>query len=202
MKDNQVKNTLAIAIRAVLLGIPLIAGSLASTAVYAVTTYPVNITQLPLDEALKQLAIQTGTTISYDAKTLSNMQGKALKGNYAVDQALTTLLQPHALVAVQVTNGGYSIQAIPQTPKETRVIKLEAIQTQAHSTNSLSQAQMLEDANTTHLPTIALKAQSNPLITENSGTYKAEASTAATGLALSIKQTPQLVSVITRQQMD
>ncbi len=143
MKDNQVKNTLAIAIRAVLLGIPLMAGSLASTAVYAVTTYPVNITQLPLDEALKQLAIQTGTTISYDAKTLSNMQGKALKGNYAVDQALTTLLQPHALVAVKVTNGGYSIQANPQTPKQTRVIKLETIQTQAHSTNSLNNKSIL-----------------------------------------------------------
>ena len=57
MKDNQVKNTLAIAIRAVLLGIPLMAGSLASTAVYAVTTYPVNITQLPLDEALKGVDI-------------------------------------------------------------------------------------------------------------------------------------------------
>ncbi|MCJ8160352.1 TonB-dependent siderophore receptor [Acinetobacter zhairhuonensis] len=202
MKDNQVKNTLAIAIRAVLLGIPLMASSFASTAVYAVTTYPVNITQLPLDEALKQLAIQTGTTISYDANTLSNLQSKALKGHYAVDQALTTLLQPHALVAVQVTNDGYSIQANPQAQKETHIIKLVTIQTQARPTNGLSHAQMSDDANTAHLPTIALKAQSNTLATENSGTYKAEVSTAATGLTLALKQTPQLVSVITRQQMD
>lgn len=67
------------AIRAVLWGMPLMAGSFATTVVYAATTYPVNITQLPLDEALKQLAIQTGTTISYDSKALSNLQAKALK---------------------------------------------------------------------------------------------------------------------------
>ena len=195
MKDYQAKSRLAMAIRAVLWGMPLMAGSFATTAVYAATTYPVNITQLPLDEALKQLAIQTGTTISYDSKALSNLQAKALKGNYAVDQALAALLQPHALLAVKVNNSGYSVQA--------REVQLEAIHSQANNASGTNNSQVTSADGTAQLATISLKANSgNNLTTEGSGSYTAKATTASTGLALSLKETPQLVSVITRQQME
>jgi len=203
MKDYQAKSRLAMAIRAVLWGMPLMAGSFATTAVYAATTYPVNITQLPLDEALKQLAIQTGTTISYDSKALSNLQAKALKGNYAVDQALAALLQPHALLAVKVNNGGYSVQAKQRAQVQTREVQLEAIHSQANNASRANSSQMTSADGTAQLATISLKANSgNNLTTEGSGSYTAKATTASTGLALSLKETPQLVSVITRQQME
>lgn len=203
MKDYQAKSRLAMAIRAVLWGMPLMAGSFATTAVYAATTYPVNITQLPLDEALKQLAIQTGTTISYDSKALSNLQAKALKGNYAVDQALAALLQPHALLAVKVNNGGYSVQAKQRAHVQTREVQLEAIHSQANKASGANSSQLTSADGTTQLATISLKANSgNNLTTEGSGSYTAKATTASTGLALSLKETPQLVSVITRQQME
>lgn len=55
----------------------------------------------------------------------------------------------------------------------------------------------------TQLPTITVSANNtNSLTTEGSGLYTAKATTASTGLALSLKETPQLVSVITRQQME
>jgi outer membrane receptor for ferric coprogen and ferric-rhodotorulic acid len=203
MKDYQAKSRLAMAIRAVLWGMPLMAGSFATTAVYAATTYPVNITQLPLDEALKQLAIQTGTTISYDSKALSNLQAKALKGNYAVDQALAALLQPHALLAVKVNNGGYSVQAKQRVQAQTREVQLEAIHSQANNASRVNSSQLTSADGTAQLATISLKANSgNNLTTEGSGSYTAKATTASTGLALSLKETPQLVSVITRQQME
>lgn len=203
MKDYQAKSRLAMAIRAVLWGMPLMAGSFATTAVYAATTYPVNITQLPLDEALKQLAIQTGTTISYDSKALSSLQAKALKGNYAVDQALAALLQPHALVAVKVNNGGYSVQAKQRVQAQTREVQLEAIHSQANNASRVNSSQVTNADGTAQLATISLKANSgNNLTTEGSGSYTAKATTASTGLALSLKETPQLVSVITRQQME
>ena len=203
MKDYQAKSRLAMAIRAVLWGMPLMAGSFATTAVYAATTYPVNITQLPLDEALKQLAIQTGTTISYDSKALSNLQAKSLKGNYAVDQALAALLQPHALLAVKVNNGGYSIQARQRAQVQTREVQLEAIHSQANNASGANSSQVTSADGTAQLATISLKANSgNNLTTEGSGSYTAKATTASTGLALSLKETPQLVSVITRQQME
>lgn len=203
MKDYQAKSRLAMAIRAVLWGMPLMAGSFANTAVYAATTYPVNITQLPLDEALKQLAIQTGTTISYDSKALSNFQAKALKGNYAVDQALAALLQPHALLAVKVNIGGYSVQARQRALAHTREVQLEAIHSQANNASGTNNSQVTNADGTAQLATISLKANSgNNLTTEGSGSYTAKATTASTGLALSLKETPQLVSVITRQQME
>lgn len=203
MKDYQAKSRLAMAIRAVLWGMPLMAGSFATTAVYAATTYPVNITQLPLDEALKQLAIQTGTTISYDSKALSNLQAKSLKGNYAVDQALAALLQPHALLAVKVNNGGYSVQAKQRVQAQTREVQLEAIHSQANNASGANSSQMTSADGTAQLATISLKANSGDnLTTEGSGSYTAKATTASTGLALSLKETPQLVSVITRQQME
>ncbi|WP_291373894.1 TonB-dependent siderophore receptor [Acinetobacter sp. UBA6720] len=203
MKDYQAKSRLAMAIRAVLWGMPLMAGSFATTAVYATTTYPVNITQLPLDEALKQLAIQTGTTISYDSKALSNLQAKALKGNYAVDQALAALLQPHALLAVKVNNGGYSVQAKQRVQTQTREVQLEAIHSQAKNASGANSSQVMSADGTAQLATISLTANSgNNLTTEGSGSYTAKATTASTGLALSLKETPQLVSVITRQQME
>ena len=203
MKDYQAKSRLAMAIRAVLWGMPLMAGSFATTAVYAATTYPVNITQLPLDEALKQLAIQTGTTISYDSKALSNLQAKALKGNYAVDQALAALLQPHALLAVKVNNGGYSVQAKQRVQTQTREVQLEAIHSQAKNASGANSSQVMSADGTAQLATISLTANSgNNLTTEGSGSYTAKATTASTGLALSLKETPQLVSVITRQQME
>lgn len=203
MKDYQAKSRLAMAIRAVLWGMPLMAGSFATTAVYAATTYPVNITKLPLDEALKQLAIQTGTTISYDSKALSSLQAKALKGNYAVDEALAALLQPHALLAVKVNNGGYSVQARQRAQVPTREVQLEVIHSQANNASRANSSQVTSADGTAQLATISLKANSgNNLTTEGSGSYTAKATTASTGLALSLKETPQLVSVITRQQME
>jgi len=60
-----------------------------------------------------------------------------------------------------------------------------------------------QEQNSTQLPTITVSANNtNSLTTESSGLYTAKATTASTGLALSLKETPQLVSVITRQQME
>ena len=54
----------------------------------------------------------------------------------------------------------------------------------------------------TTLPTVSVKATGDPRTpTEQSGAYKLHSSTAATGLGLSARETPQSVSVITRSQM-
>lgn len=55
--------------------------------------------------------------------------------------------------------------------------------------------------NTSVLPTIQLSAEKN-LSTEQTKSYTVAQSTSSTGLALSLKETPQSVSVVTRQQLD
>ena len=187
MKDYQAKSTLAIAIRAVLWGMPLVITSFTPSAIYAANVHPISIASTSLDQALKQLAIQTGTTISYDTASLSKIKSTALKGTYSVDQALALLLQPHQLNSVKIASGGYSIQAKTNTEKPQVTTQHQANERPATGTDSAQ------------LATISLIAnQGKTLTTEGSGSYTAKATTASTGLALSLKETPQLVSVITK----
>jgi len=191
MKDYQAKSTLAMAIRAVLWGMPLVVTSFTSTAIYAANVHPISIAHTSLDQALKQLAIQTGITISYDTASLSKINSTALKGNYSVDQALALLLQPHQLNSVKTASGGYSIQA-KTNPAKSQI-------SNQHQANEGS----VTGTDSAQLATISLTAnQGKSLTTEGSGSYTAKATTASTGLALSLKETPQSVSVMTRQQMD
>lgn len=98
---------------------------------------------------------------------------------------------------------GYSIQARQRAQVQTREVQLEAIHSQANNASRANSSQMTSTDGTAQLATISLKANSgNNLTTEGSGSYTAKATTASTGLALSLKETPQLVSVITRQQME
>lgn len=65
MKEYRTKHALAIAVRAALCGLPLAAVSLTPAAVFAASgAHSISIAKSPLDQALKQLAIQTGATIS------------------------------------------------------------------------------------------------------------------------------------------
>uniref|UniRef100_UPI00241CADA6 STN domain-containing protein n=1 Tax=Acinetobacter gyllenbergii TaxID=134534 RepID=UPI00241CADA6 len=200
MKDYQAKSTLALAVRAILWGMPLSVVSIATTSAYAANVYQISISSTTLDQALKQLAIQTGSTISYDSATLSKIKSASLKGNYSVETALDVLLKPHAFEAVKVANAGYSIQAKATVAAiEPKVVQLEAIHTKANTTE-LNQN---SETGAAQLPTIHLSADKGQnLTTEGSGSYTAKATTASTGLALTLKETPQLVSVITRQQME
>lgn len=201
MKDYQAKSTLALAVRAILWGMPLSVVSIATTSAYAANVYQISISSTTLDQALKQLAIQTGSTISYDSATLSKIKSASLKGNYSVETALDVLLKPHAFEAVKVANAGYSIQAKAAVAAiEPKVVKLEAIRTKANATAEANQS---SETGVAQLATIHLSADKGKnLTTEGSGSYTAKATTASTGLALSLKETPQLVSVITRQQME
>lgn len=52
------------------------------------------------------------------------------------------------------------------------------------------------------LPTIKIKAAADRTITEDTGSYTTGATRAATGLPLALRDTPQSVTVITRQRMD
>lgn len=198
MSKLQVKNTLAIAIRAVLLGVPVLTCGILPINSYAATTQNITIKKSTLDQALKQLAIQTGITISYDAKTLSKIKSNELKGQYSPEQALQKLLQPANLEATKLENGGFSIKPRQKAISETQYQKLNEIQE-----NTISQDQSTSINEVTQIPAIIATAnEEQSLTTEGTKSYTAKATTASTGLTLSLKETPQLVSVITKQQME
>jgi outer membrane receptor for ferric coprogen and ferric-rhodotorulic acid len=192
MSKFQVKTTLAIAIRAVLLGAPALTVGVLSTNGYAAAAQSITVKKSTLDQALKQLAIQTGITISYDAQAFSKINSKGLQGQYFPEQALKILLQPANLEAIKLENGGFSIKPLHKAASETQHTQLSATQDTNASAHEVTQ-----------LPAIIVTAnKESPLTTEGTNSYTAKATAASTGLALSLKETPQLVSVVTRQQME
>ncbi len=198
MSKFQVKTTLAIAIRAVLLGAPALTVGVLSTNGYAAAAQSITVKKSTLDQALKQLAIQTGITISYDTQAFSKINSKGLQGQYFPEQALKILLQPANLEAIKLENGGFSIKPLHKAASETQHSQLNT--TQASTTSQDTNASAHE---VTQLPAIMVTAnKEKPLTTEGTNSYTAKATAASTGLALSLKETPQLVSVVTRQQME
>jgi outer membrane receptor for ferric coprogen and ferric-rhodotorulic acid len=192
MSKFQVKTTLAIAIRAVLLGAPALTVGVLSTNGYAAAAQSITVKKSTLDQALKQLAIQTGITISYDAQAFSKINSQGLQGQYSPEQALRILLQPANLEAIKLENGGFSIKPLHTAASETQHTQLSTTQDTNASAHEVTQ-----------LPAIIVTAnKESPLTTEGTNSYTAKATAASTGLALSLKETPQLVSVVTRQQME
>ncbi|HEY9272198.1 ferric-rhodotorulic acid/ferric-coprogen receptor FhuE [Achromobacter sp.] len=58
------------------------------------------------------------------------------------------------------------------------------------------------DGGVASLAPVTVLGSMNPAVTEGSGSYTTQASAAATGLTLSLRETPQSVSVVTRQRID
>lgn len=61
---------------------------------------------------------------------------------------------------------------------------------------------LARDAGVASLAPVTVLGNSDPTVTEGTGSYTTPASSAATGLTLSLRETPQSVSVVTRQRID
>lgn len=61
---------------------------------------------------------------------------------------------------------------------------------------------LARDAGVASLAPVTVLGNSDPAVTEGTGSYTTPASSAATGLTLSLRETPQSVSVVTRQRID
>ncbi|WP_323815931.1 TonB-dependent siderophore receptor [Cellvibrio sp. NN19] len=125
-----------------------------------------------LAAALTQFAAQAGVSLSTNADVTRGLQSQGLQGNYSVSTGFAQLLSGSGWQAVQQANGTFTLQKIPQA----EMGKLQAVQVSA--------------------------AVDYSGVTENTGSYAAKESRSASKLTLDIKETPQSVSVITREQMD
>ncbi|MGE8590845.1 MAG: TonB-dependent siderophore receptor, partial [Alcaligenes sp.] len=61
---------------------------------------------------------------------------------------------------------------------------------------------LARDGGVASLAPVTVLGNSDPAVTEGTGSYTTPASSAATGLTLSLRETPQSVSVVTRQRID
>ena len=125
-----------------------------------------------LDAVLGSFGQQSGVMIAVDSSLTTGMRSSGLSGNFAVDEGLQRLLAPLGLQAV--TDGdGYRVVARPA--QGNGELQLQATQ-----------------VNSNQLGTI----------TEGSGSYTPGTIATATRMVLTPRETPQSITVITRQHMD
>ncbi|MGI3131366.1 TonB-dependent siderophore receptor [Halopseudomonas pachastrellae] len=125
-----------------------------------------------LENALNQFGRQAGILLSYDPALVRDHQAGQLRGEYGVLEGLQQLLR------------GTGLQAIPQ----------------ADGSYSLAPLQTAEGV--TALPAMLVSTQGASATTEGSDSYTTESMASSTGLELAIRDTPQSVTVVTRERME
>ena len=125
-----------------------------------------------LTSVLAAFGSASGTAISFDATLTAGRQSAGLDGRYSVAQGFAILLQGTGLQALPQSNGSYALRPLPKADGS---LELGA----------------------TTINSAALGATS-----EGTGVYTVGQSASATRMDLSLRKTPQSVSVVTRQQMD
>ena len=166
---------LACALRSVLLGLTLASAShaaLAATASEHAQSQSFNIAPASLDQVLGNFGQQAGVMIAVDSALTTGIQSSGLTGNFAVADGLEHVLAPLGLQAVG-EGGGYRVIAKPN--EGNGQLQLQSTQVTANQLGT---------------------------ITEGSGSYTPGTIATATRLVLSPRETPQSITVITRQHMD
>lgn len=139
-------------------------------------TVAFDIPAQPLAGALRLFSQQAQHQVLFDQSTVVGRSAPPLQGLHTARQALDRLLAGTGIAVIESQPGAFTLRAAPAP------VNSSADHTLATVTVT---AQLLEDP-----------------VTEGSGSYAGPATTAAaTGLRLSIRETPQTVTVITQQQM-
>jgi outer membrane receptor for ferric coprogen and ferric-rhodotorulic acid len=136
-----------------------------------------NLPAQDLSASLTQLSQATGMHIAYDAAQVTGKQAPAINGSLEPGQALTHLLAGSGLSAQVQGNSA-------------RVIRPPL----AAGDGTMTLGDINIDSQTSSVAGLAT--------TEGSGSYTTGSMSTATKLPLSIRETPQSVSVITRQRID
>lgn len=129
----------------------------------------------PLGRSLAEVAAGAGMALSFDPALTQGLHSPAVSGNLAPREALQRLLAGSGLGLVQRPDGSYSLQK-----------------------------QSVPQRETASLAEVKVTAQAEPSsATEGTGSYASTGPSAtATRLNMTLKETPQTVSVMTRQRMD
>ncbi|MCB5190934.1 TonB-dependent receptor [Methylobacillus arboreus] len=142
----------------------------------AATTSQYDIPAGSLASALTRFAQQSGVAISVDANEIKGLSSPGLKGAYSLDEGFNHILAGTGYTA-QKTTSGYALR------------KISAVR---------------EDGSHNALPEVSVTAsmaRESRAISEGTRSYAARAVTIGKG-EQSLRETPQSVTVMTRQRMD
>lgn len=181
---GEARTNLVIAIRSVMFGL-CIASSTIGYAEQHIQQYQVKAGSL--GTALSSFALQSGITLSFDPVLTQGLSSKGLNGRYQIEQGFAELLKNTSLTMMKNQDGTWFVLKKDEIKSPTAAIGTTAQQS---------------ESDRVVLPTIVLSANQLGEITENTGSYTPGKIATATRLVLSPKETPQTISVVTRQEMD
>lgn len=128
----------------------------------------------PLSAALHAYAAKAGITLSFEESLTAGLRTQGLQGSYGVQQGLDRLLEGTGLDALPGNGGGWRLRRLPQPAQGEATLGTVKVTAAAERSGT----------------------------TEGSGSYTTRVTTTATRLALSPRETPQTLTVVTRQKMD
>ena len=131
-----------------------------------------NIPAGPLDAALSSFAAAADITLSFDAGHARGLHSPGLQGEFTAADGLARLLAGSGLEAVHRGDGNYVLRPAPAEPTSTV------------------------------LPTVAVSGKAIGSTTEGTGSYTTWSTSSSTRLNLTPQETPQAVTVLTRQRLD
>jgi iron complex outermembrane receptor protein/outer membrane receptor for ferric coprogen and ferric-rhodotorulic acid len=131
-----------------------------------------SIAAQPLDSALTRFADQAGLRLIFNSDEVSGMSSLGLNGSYTLDEALGHLLKGSGFGYEFVNDKTLTLRKLSTAPGS---LELGATDVNARGLGAT---------------------------TEGTGSYTTGLTSTATRLGLSPRETPQSVSVVTRQQMD
>jgi len=134
-----------------------------------------------LDSTLKTFASQAGVMLSIDASLTQGKYGPGIKGSYSVEQGFRALIAGSDLQVIEDADHSYSVRA--RSPERQSTTGSDV----PPGTQTLSR--------------VRVESQTVDPTTEGSGSYTSSAITIGK-TAHSLRETPQSVSVVTRQRMD
>lgn len=165
---------LAAALFGLALGVPaaLLVAGPAQAQSHAVHSF--HIPAGPLGSALPAFAAAADITLSFESEQTRGLNTRGLEGQYSTAAGLARLLQGSGLEAVHRGQGNYVLRRIPAAASGAE----------------------------TQLASIQVTANQLGEITEGTGSYTPGSIATATRLVLTPRETPQTISVVTRQEMD
>jgi outer-membrane receptor for ferric coprogen and ferric-rhodotorulic acid len=132
----------------------------------------------PLDAALTGFAAAANITLSFAAEQTRDLRTAGLNGEYTPAAGLARLLAGSGLEAVHRGEGNYVLRTAAKAEADTA------------------------GSGETTLASVRVTANQLGEITEGSGSYTPGAIATATRLVLTPRETPQSISVVTRQEMN
>lgn len=137
-----------------------------------------------LSAALNRFAEASGVKLFYDASLTNGRSSPGLQGSFTAVEALSRLLAGSGLTFRQTGAGAYTLERAPQAAAG--AIALGPVRVEGEGDGSVAPRSFSSD----------------PDATEGTGAYIGSRTTTASRMPLTVKETPQSVTVVTRQRID